>query len=190
MGFITRVSNCRLFQINNVNRGGPLLAHTALVVVCILATAPFAWMLLTSLKTRGQRNRVSATMDPNPIKWSNYLDVFKSGANINFLLWTHNTLVITLLTVLARSSPAQRSHTVLPASKFKGRGALFVIMLATMMIPFPVVMSALFTLFRCWVITRARSGLAHLNRFWVPAWFGSAFNIFLLRQFFITIPKS
>jgi len=71
---------------------------------------------------------------------------------------------------------------------FKGRGALFAIMLSTMMIPFPVTMVSLFSIFR-WL--GDHTGVQMLGTFrplWVPAWFGSAFNIFLLRQFFLTIP--
>jgi multiple sugar transport system permease protein len=73
--------------------------------------------------------------------------------------------------------------------RFPGRGLLFGVMLATMMIPFPVTMVSLFSLFR-WL--GDHTGVQWLGTFkplWVPAWFGSAFSIFLLRQFFLTIPR-
>jgi len=72
--------------------------------------------------------------------------------------------------------------------RFRGRGVLFALMLGTMMIPFPVVMVPLYRIFR---FLGDHSGMAWLGTFrplWVPAWFGSAFSIFLLRQFFVTIP--
>ena len=67
--------------------------------------------------------------------------------------------------------------------RWRGRNLLFVVMLATMMVPFPVVMVPLFVLFRelDWIGT--------FLPLWVPAWFGSAFSIFLLRQFYMTIPR-
>jgi multiple sugar transport system permease protein len=80
---------------------------------------------------------------------------------------------------------------------FRGRGVLFGIMLATIMIPFPVTMVSLFRIFR-WMDehTVAWFGpdnllqmLGTFKPLWLPAWFGSAFNIFLLRQFFMTLPK-
>jgi multiple sugar transport system permease protein len=67
--------------------------------------------------------------------------------------------------------------------EFKGRGVVFALVLATMMIPFPVIMAPLYLVFRelGWIGT--------LLPLWVPAWFGGAFNIFLLRQFYRTIPR-
>jgi multiple sugar transport system permease protein len=62
-------------------------------------------------------------------------------------------------------------------------------MLATMMIPFPVTMVSLFTIFRWLGDHTAVQWLGTFKPLWVPAWFGSAFNIFLLRQFFLTIPN-
>ncbi len=66
---------------------------------------------------------------------------------------------------------------------WRGRGAMFTLVLATMMIPFPVVMAPLYVIFKelGWIGT--------LRPLWVPAWFGGAFNIFLLRQFFMGIPR-
>jgi multiple sugar transport system permease protein len=78
-----------------------------------------------------------------------------------------------------------------------GQGILFGIMLATIMIPFPVTMVSVFRIFR-WMDghTAAWFGpdnplqmLGTFKPLWIPAWFGSAFSIFLLRQFFMTLPK-
>jgi multiple sugar transport system permease protein len=73
--------------------------------------------------------------------------------------------------------------------RFFGRRFLFGLMLSSMMLPFPVTMVSLFAIFR-WL--GDHTGMPWLGTFkplWVPAWFGSAFNIFLLRQFFLTIPN-
>jgi multiple sugar transport system permease protein len=72
--------------------------------------------------------------------------------------------------------------------RFKGRGLLFGLMLSTMMIPFPVMMLPLFIIFRFIGDHTPLQMLGTFKPLWLPAWFGSAFSIFLLRQFFLTIP--
>jgi len=164
-----------------------LLNHAVLWLLCAAAILPFLWMLSTSLKTLENAMAFPPQWIPNPVRWQNYLDVL-SSSKTSFLLWTRNTLIIAVLgvsgTVLSSAFVAYGFAKI----KFKGRGVLFGIMLATMMVPFPVTMVSLFTIFR-WLGEHA--GIQMLGTFrplWLPAWFGSAFNIFLLRQFFLTIP--
>jgi len=167
--------------------GGRLFAHSLLIAVCIAALMPFVWMLSTSLKTLEATTAFPPTFWPHPIQWHNYLDVFHQE-HANFLLWTRNTLVIAVLGVAGTTLSSAIAAYGFARLRFRGRNALFVLMLSTMMIPFPVTMVPLFTLFR-WL--GDHTGIAWLGTFkplWVPLWFGSAFNIFLLRQFFMTIP--
>lgn len=105
------------------------------------------------------------------------------GRTITFLTYLSNTLLVAVLgvtgTVLSSAAVAYGLSRV----QWKGREALFSITLSTMMVPFPVLMIPLYSVFRGlgWIGT--------LMPLWVPAFFGSAFNIFLLRQFFLTIPN-
>ncbi len=166
-----------------------IYVQAALIGVCTIATLPFVWMLLTSFKT--QQNAVAYPVQwwPHPFRWRNYSDVFTSGANIDFLLWSRNTLVIAVLNVSGTVISSAIVAYGFARIQFKGRGALFILMLATMMIPFPVVMTSLFRMYR-WL--GDHTGIQWLGTFkplWVPAWFASAFNVFLLRQFFISIPN-
>ena len=165
-----------------------LPVHLALLTVCGIAASPFLWMLLTSLKTGENAIAFPPQWWPHPFQWSNYLEVFRSGENIDFLLWTRNTLEIAVLAVTGTTLSSAIVAYGFARIKFKGRGTLFVIMLATMMIPFPVVMSSLFTMYRWMGDHTGTHWLGTFKPLWVPAWFGSAFNIFLLRQFFLTIP--
>lgn len=162
--------------------------HIALIIVCSSAAAPFIWMLLTSLKTADNAMLFPPQWIPHPFVWRNYLDVFRSGENIDFLLWTRNTIIIAALSVTGTTLSSAVVAYGFARIKFKGRGLLFVIMLSTMMIPFPVVMSPLFTLYRWFGDHTHTQWLGTFKPLWVPSWFGSAFNIFLLRQFFLTIP--
>jgi multiple sugar transport system permease protein len=104
------------------------------------------------------------------------------GRTITFLTYVANTLLVALLAVLGTVLSSALVAYGLTRVRWKGRDALFAITLATMMIPFPVLMVPLYSVFRTlgWVGT--------LLPLWVPAFFGSAFSIFLLRQFFMTIP--
>ncbi len=74
--------------------------------------------------------------------------------------------------------------------RFRGRGVVLTVMLSTMMIPFPVLMVPLFSIFRFFDDHFPVQFLGTFKPLWLPAWFGSAFSIFLLRQFFMTIPDS
>ena len=100
---------------------------------------------------------------------------------ITFLTYLSNTLLVAFLSVIGTVSSSALVAYGLSRIPWKGRNTLFNITLATMMVPFPVLMVPLYGVFRSlgWIGT--------LMPLWVPAFFGSAFNIFLLRQFFLTI---
>jgi multiple sugar transport system permease protein len=102
---------------------------------------------------------------------------------ITFITYLSNTLVVAILGVIGVVFASSLAAYGLSRIEWRGRKTLFAVTLATMMIPFPVLMVPLYGVFRelGWIGT--------LMPLWVPAWFGSAFNIFLLRQFFLTIPR-
>jgi multiple sugar transport system permease protein len=101
---------------------------------------------------------------------------------ITFLTYLSNTLLVAILSVIGTVSSSALVAYGLSRIPWKGSATLFNITLATMMVPFPVLMVPLYGVFRSlgWIGT--------LMPLWVPAFFGGAFNIFLLRQFFLTIP--
>jgi len=161
--------------------------HMVLVLICAGAIVPFLWMLGTSFKTLDSAMAFPPQILPHPVQPQNYWHVLTSK-KIHFLLWTRNTLIIAGLVVTGTTLSSAVVAYGFAKVKFKSRGLLFAVMLSSMMIPFPVTMVSLFSLFR-WL--GDHTGMQWLGTFkplWVPAWFGSAFNIFLLRQFFMTIP--
>lgn len=105
------------------------------------------------------------------------------GSTITFLTYLGNTLLVALLGVSGTLLSSALVAYGLSRVTWKGREALFSVTLATMMVPFPVLMIPLYSVFR------ALGWIGTLMPLWVPAFFGSAFNIFLLRQFFLTIPS-
>jgi multiple sugar transport system permease protein len=163
------------------------VAMVLLLIACALALTPFLWMLLTSFKAGENAMKFPPQYWPHPWRWQNYRDVLNSE-KVSFQLWTRNTLIIECLVVSGTTLSSAIVAYGFAKIRFKGRGVLFAIMLSTMMIPFPVTMVSLFSIFR-WL--GDHTGIEFLGTFkplWIPAWFGSAFNIFLLRQFFLTIP--
>ncbi len=138
------------------------------------------WMLSTSLKPIEQTMIFPPEWLPKPIRWSNYIDAVNY---IPFFTYTVNTLIVCVLGVIG----AVLSNALVAYSfarlQWPGRDVLFGFTLATMMIPFPVVMVPLYSVFRelGWIGT--------LLPLWVPMFFANAFFIFLLRQFFLRVPK-
>jgi multiple sugar transport system permease protein len=159
----------------------------ALWIVSLLALLPFAWMISTSLKTSEQTAAYPPIAWPVPAQWSNYVEVFRHE-KANFLLWTRNSLLVSALVVVGTTLSSALVAYGFARLRFRGRGALFALMLSTMMLPFPVTMVSLFAMFRWMGDVSGIEWLGTFKPLWVPAWFGSAFNIFLLRQFFLTIP--
>lgn len=100
-----------------------------------------------------------------------------------FWVYLSNTLVVCILGVTGTVISSSLVAYSLAKIPWSGRHALFGLTLATMMIPFPVLMVPLYSVFKAfgWIGT--------LLPLWVPAFFGTGFNIFLLRQFFLTIPR-
>lgn len=121
-------------------------------------------------------------LDPQFARERNYLP-------FDFFRYLGNTLTICILGVLGTVISCSLVAYGLARIPWKGRNVLFVLTLATMMIPFPVTMVPLYALYRKIGLTLNWPWIGTFKPLWVPYWFGSAFNIFLLRQFFKTIPS-
>jgi multiple sugar transport system permease protein len=164
-----------------------LLAHLGLLLVCIGFLLPLVWMLSTSLKTQQKAMEYPPRVIPDPVVPQNYYDVL-THPKFNFLRFARNTVIVAALTVAGTLVSSSLVAYGFAKVRFKGRGVLFALMLSTMMIPFPVTMVGVFSIFR-WLTDHTPIQFSGTFKpLWLPAWFGSAFNIFLLRQFFITVP--
>jgi multiple sugar transport system permease protein len=164
-----------------------LMTHLALLLICAGFALPFIWMISTSLKTSTEALETPPRFVPKSIEWKNYQRVLASD-RVDLILCARNTLVIAALSVGGMTLSSALVAYGFAKLAFRGRGVLFALMLATMMIPFPVTMVSLFAIFRFLDLHTPIQWLGTFKPLWVPAWFGSAFNIFLLRQFFMTIP--
>jgi multiple sugar transport system permease protein len=164
------------------------LHYAALLCITIAFAAPLAWMVATSLKPADQAASGSFAPLPSPasdtprIAARNYRDVW-NDETVTFPLYLRNTLIVSGLSVVGMVLSSAIVAYGFARIPWRGRRPLFVLVLATMMIPFPVLMAPLYLIFR------DLGWIGSLKPLWVPAWFGGAFNIFLLRQFFMTIPR-
>jgi len=161
--------------------------HVALLLLSAGFLLPFLWMVSTSLKSLDNTMAFPPQFIPNPMLPGNYWKAVTSP-KMDFPLFTRNTLIIALLGVSGTTISSAIVAYGFAKINFKGKGPLFALMLATMMIPFPVMMVSLFSIFRWLTDHTPVQWMGTFKPLWVPAWFGGAFNIFLLRQFFLTIP--
>ncbi|NPV79437.1 MAG: carbohydrate ABC transporter permease [Firmicutes bacterium] len=174
------ISSARYVRgIKERRRLSKVLAHIVLIGIGIFFFAPFLWMISTSLKPDYQIFRFPPEWIPKPPVWSNYP---KALTMIPFLLYLKNTLTICLFVLIGNLISSSLVAYGFSRINWWGRDALFMIMLSTLMLPYQTTMIPLYITFR---------KIGWIGTFYpliVPAFFGSAFSIFLLRQFFLTIP--
>lgn len=154
--------------------------YLVLTVFGLLLMAPLVWLLSSSLKTQGRIFIIPPEWIPRPIRWSNYSDVFRL---IPFGRGWLNSTIVSVATTVGTVVSASIVAFGFARLRFPGRDKLFMVLIATVMIPYHVTLIPTYVLFR---------ELGWLNTFLpliVPAWFGGgAFNIFLLRQFYMRLP--
>jgi multiple sugar transport system permease protein len=169
------------FQLQHVReRITKAIIYILLILGSILVMLPLLWMISTSLKKPGTEFTIPVQWIPNPPRWQNYPE---GWSVLPFNLWLLNTVAITLVATLGSLISSALIGFGFARIDFPGRTVLFMLVLATMMLPYPSIIVPLFVLYK---------NLGWLDTFkplTIPAFFGvNAFYIFLLRQFFKTIP--
>jgi multiple sugar transport system permease protein len=152
--------------------------HSLLIAATIAFAFPFVFMLLTSLMTTDQA--LSPKLWPDPFQWDNYVEVFRKAPMLRYGL---NTLIYSGLATLGMLVSSIPVAYALSRLRWKGRDAVFLVTLVAMMLPPQVTIVPLYSM---WAQADLVGTLAPLI---IPNWFGDAFSIFLLRQFFMTIPQ-
>lgn len=162
----------------NTKKMGNFFTYIILILVSIVLMLPLVWMVSTSLKPMTEIAQFPPTLLPEEVQWENYLETINS---FPFFQYAKNTLFITFFVVLGNVLSNSFIAYGFAKIDFPGKGLLFSLVLATMMIPSFVVMIPQYVLFSKigWVGT-------YLPLI-VPSFFGSGFNIFLMRQFYLSI---
>jgi multiple sugar transport system permease protein len=151
--------------------------HSLLIAAGIAFVAPVVFVVLTSVMTN--RQALSADIWPQPFRFENYLDVFRDAP---LWRWALNSFIYASLAtigLLLSSIPVAYAFACL---RWRGRDAVFMVVLVALMLPPQVTVVPLYIM---WAKLGLVGGLWPLI---IPNWFGDAFAIFLLRQFFLTIP--
>ena len=161
------------------------IVYSMLILLATLFLIPFYWMVNTALKPTEQIFNIPPTWFPHPIQWSNFPEALTATYESSPPVYRYaiNTVVITLNGVIATLLSSAMVAYAFARLDFPGKNVLFLGILSTLMIPFAVVMVPQFIIWK---------NLNWLDTLWplmIPHWFASAWNIFLLRQFFMSIPQ-
>lgn len=159
-----------------------ILTYATLLVGAFFLMIPFVWMVSTSLKEPGDVLKFPPEWIPDPFVWTNFYEAI-TLPYAPMLTFLKNTVIITFVSMFGQLLSASMVAFSFARLRWRGRDSLFMIVLATMMLPSQVTMIPVFILFKelGWIDT--------LLPLTVPAFFGGgAFYIFLLRQFMMTVP--
>jgi multiple sugar transport system permease protein len=152
--------------------------HLVLVPIALVMLIPLLWMLITSVETLNETRHFPPILVPSGIRYGNYTEVLREAP---FARWFVNTFIVTVVVVIGNLLFCSLAGYAFARIKFFGRDVVFILVLATLMIPFQVIMIPTF------IIVRNLGLIDTLGALIVPNLAG-AFGIFLLRQFFRTLP--
>lgn len=165
---------------NNAKRAlGRTVIYIILLIVSAICVVPFLWMVSTSLKGAGSIFVYPPEWIPEKLAWSNY---YEAWTIVPFHIFLKNTVTVATMCTIGTIISSSFTAYGFARLKFPGKNLLFGMVLATMMIPWEITAVPLYVEFTYlgWIDS--------LKTLIVPTFFGSAFNIFLLRQFFYSIP--
>ncbi len=156
------------------------IIYILLVIVAIYFLLPFVWLVLTAFKTEAEANTFPPVFLPSQWRFQNFADAWTAQ---DFTQYTKNSFTVTLLHTFGILVSCSLTAYGFARFNFKGKNFLFMILLMTMMIPWDVTMIPQYMLFNSfgWINT--------LKALIIPGFMGSAYYIFLLRQFMMGIPK-
>lgn len=162
---------------------GRMTLYGVVILLCIMFGFPLFWTLMSSLKTPMEMAKFPPPWVPAIPQWENYVRVFSISRH-PVSTWALNSTFIVVLGTLGTVLTASLVAYSFARFQYRGRDTLFAITLATIMLPAQVTLIPQFVLFYNlgWINT--------LMPLWIPSWFGGgAFAIFLMRQFFLSLPK-
>ena len=159
-----------------------IVVYSLLIVLSLLFLFPFYWMVSTALKAEHNVFTWPPQWIPDPVLWSNFKEAL-SNPQLPFTLFFRNTMILEIGIIVGRLISCTLIAYGFARLEARGKDILFAILLATLMLPSAVTQIPRFLLF---------NEIGWVNSFLpliVPAWFGEAYAIFLMRQFFMTIPR-
>jgi multiple sugar transport system permease protein len=156
----------------------PSARHLFLAPLALIMAAPLIWMLITSVETPGEARRFPPVLIPAGIHWQNYTRAVDSAP---FGAWYLNSIIVSSVVVVSNLVFCSLAAYAFARMRFAGSNILFIALLATLMVPFQVILIPTF------LIVRHLGLIDNISALIVPN-LASAFGIFMLRQFFRTLP--
>ncbi|MBV7338072.1 carbohydrate ABC transporter permease [Chloroflexi bacterium TSY] len=168
----------QLFSYKLYSILGKIILYIVLIIGAIIFAAPLAWMISTSFKPEHQIYNIPIEWIPQEFRWQNYVD---GWTTLPFTQFYINTVYMTILNIIGLVISSSLVAFGFARIRFWGRDIWFIILLATMMLPPQVTFIPIYLFW-------SRLGL--VNTFWpliIPQWLTNGYNVFLLRQFYMTI---
>lgn len=156
-----------------------VFSYILIVLGCLITLLPFLWMISTSLKTSGAIYQMPPSFIPDKFNLSNYSDVV---SRVPMSRYFFNSVVVSLIITIGSLITTILASFAFSRMKFWGRDVIFSMMLGTMMIPSEMLLAPNF-------VTLSRLGLINTMPALFLPWLVSTYSIFLLRQFFLTVPE-
>lgn len=156
-----------------------IIVHVVLILGVVVTITPFIWMILTSLKTFGESTLVPPRIFPKVPQWKNYIDVQET---LPFLKFYYNTIVYTVFRTLGQVVLCSMAGYAFARIEFPGKKIIFLMLLAVLMIP-----GQTFLLPQFMIMAKLKL-LNTIRALIIPGIF-SSFGTFLMKQFFMQIPK-
>ncbi|NOU71592.1 ABC transporter permease subunit [Paenibacillus sp. LMG 31458] len=166
-----------------MNKPNAMLHGIAYLVLgggALIMLVPFFWMISTSLMQAGTELSLPPKLLPNPIVWNNYAKVW---TEVHFVRYTLNSIGVTVVDLIGTVASCALVAYGLAFFQFRGRNLIFISMLGTMMLPSQI------TMIPTYFIWKTLGGLDTFYPLVLRSFLGSAFGIFLLHQFFKTLPR-
>ena len=161
-------------------KAAKLLTYAILIAGAVFILLPFVWMILTSVKPSKEVLKMPPVWIPSKIQWQNYVKAFKA---VPFFTYLKNSILVTVMITSCELITTILAAYAFAQLEFRGKNLLFLLLVATMMVPGEILTIPNF-------VTLARLGWINAYKAMVAPWATSVFSIFLLRQQFASIPQS
>ncbi|WP_291560527.1 MULTISPECIES: carbohydrate ABC transporter permease [unclassified Clostridium] len=163
----------------NLNKNKKILIHFILIIGVITTAIPFIWMILTSLKTLGETTQIPPKIFPSSPQWSNYK---KAIDTLPYGTFYYNTIVYTIVTTIGQLVFCSMAGYAFARIDFPGKNFIFILILSVLMVPGQIFIIPQF------MIIKKLGLLNSIPALILPGLF-SAFGTYLMKQFFMNIPK-
>ena len=164
------------------SRISKILIYMGVILVSFVVILPFVWMIVSAFKSQRELFAYPPTFFPTTWKWANFTEVLSRGS-ISFFQMFLNSMKVAVPSTLFNILFSSLAGYAFARLHFPGRDTIFLFFLASMMVPFAITLIPRFLLFKDLGLYDTYVPLI------LPVMFGTAFSIFLTRQFFITLPK-